>query len=157
MGENKRFIAEWEPQSAVMIAWPHKETDWAYMLDEVEECYRNVARAIMQYENLIILTAQADHVESCLDKTAAFKAFPVNILTNDTWCRDFGAIAVENNGMNELCNFKFNAWGNKFQWALDNDVTDKMNNLGLFSCKVNDCSNFILEGGSIETDGSSRT
>lgn len=153
MGENKRFIAEWEPQSAVMIAWPHKETDWAYMLDEVEECYRNVARAIMQYENLIILTAQADHVESCLDKTAAFKAFPVNILTNDTWCRDFGAIAVENNGMNELCNFKFNAWGNKFQWALDNDVTDKMNNLGLFSCKVNDCSNFILEGGSIETDG----
>ena len=54
MGENKRFIAEWEPQSAVMIAWPHKETDWAYMLDEVEECYRNVARAIMQYENLII-------------------------------------------------------------------------------------------------------
>ena len=88
MGKNKRFIAEWEPQSAVMIAWPHKETDWAYMLDEVEECYRNVARAIMQYENLIILTTQADHVESCLDKTAAFKAFPVNILTNDTWCID---------------------------------------------------------------------
>ena len=46
--QNRRFIAEWEPQSAVMIAWPHEQTDWAYMLDEVEKCYINVAKAILQ-------------------------------------------------------------------------------------------------------------
>jgi agmatine/peptidylarginine deiminase len=33
-----RLPAEWEQQQAVLLAWPHKETDWAYMLNEVEDC-----------------------------------------------------------------------------------------------------------------------
>ena len=44
--QNRRFIAEWEPQSAVMIAWPHEQTDWAYMLDEVTECYIKIIELI---------------------------------------------------------------------------------------------------------------
>ena len=24
-----RFPAEWEPQSAILLAWPHAGTDWA--------------------------------------------------------------------------------------------------------------------------------
>ena len=32
-----RFPAEWEPQSAVLIAWPHAGTDWAQRLGEVED------------------------------------------------------------------------------------------------------------------------
>ena len=34
--ENKIILpAEWYPQSAVQLTWPHDETDWAPILDEV--------------------------------------------------------------------------------------------------------------------------
>ena len=29
MQDNVRFPAEWEPQAAILIAWPHAGTDWA--------------------------------------------------------------------------------------------------------------------------------
>ena len=31
-----RLLAEWEPQAAVLIAWPHAGTDWAESLAAVE-------------------------------------------------------------------------------------------------------------------------
>ena len=34
-----RFPAEWEPQAAILIAWPHANTDWAARLGEVEDTY----------------------------------------------------------------------------------------------------------------------
>ena len=36
MNDNLRFPAEWEPQSAVLMAWPHAGTDWADRLDAVQ-------------------------------------------------------------------------------------------------------------------------
>ena len=153
MSNKHRFIAEWEPQSAVMIAWPHKDTDWAYMLNEVEECYINVAKAILRYENLIIHTCDAEHVKALLGDNHKHKIIFLDILTNDTWCRDLGGITIETDSGNAVCDFKFNAWGGKFNWNLDNQVTSKMKQLGVFDCQIIDCNNFILEGGSIETDG----
>ena len=153
MINNRRFIAEWEPQSAIMIAWPHDKTDWAYMLDEVEQCYINVANTILKYENLIILTNRPEHVDSLITKSDKHKVVYLDITTNDTWCRDFGAISIMEGENTAVCNYKFNAWGNKFNWELDNQVTSKMHQIGTFQCKMIDCSDFILEGGSIETDG----
>lgn len=154
MSDNKRrFIAEWEPQSAVMIAFPHEATDWAYMLEEVESCYVNVARSILKYENLIIVSQKKEYIENLLGNDYPHKYWVVDCITNDTWCRDFGAISVEQNGELLLCDFKFNAWGGKFNWELDNNVTREMNRQGLFRYNVEDCQDFVLEGGSIETDG----
>ena len=147
------FIEEWAEQSAVMIAWPHENTDWAYMLDEVESCYVNIAKAILQYENLIIITQKELHVRSKIGDNHPHKVCYLNILTNDTWCRDFGAITIRNDGKPAICDFKFNAWGGKFNWELDNAVTPKMIEMSAFSCETINCQDFIMEGGSVETDG----
>lgn len=151
--KGRRFIAEWEEQSAIMIAWPHKKTDWAYMLDDVEKCYADVAKAILQKENLIIITEDIERVKNLIGNNHKFKSQFVPLPTNDTWCRDFGAITIEEDGKLIVCDFKFNAWGGKFNWVLDNQITFKMNQLGLFKCAMDNCQDFILEGGSIETDG----
>lgn len=153
MNYNIRFIEEWTIQSAVMIAWPHESTDWNYMIEEVEKCYINVAKTILEYENLIIITQKEDYVKSLIGKNHKFKVKYVNVPTNDTWCRDFGGITVEKNHEFAICNFKFNAWGGKFAWELDNDVTKKMFQKNIFSCEEINHNDFILEGGSIETDG----
>ena len=38
--------AEWHKQSYIQLTWPHADTDWAYMLDEVETCFVRLATEI---------------------------------------------------------------------------------------------------------------
>ena len=35
--------AEWALQSGVQLTWPHEDTDWAPMLEEVERCFTDIA------------------------------------------------------------------------------------------------------------------
>ncbi|MBQ5926142.1 MAG: agmatine deiminase family protein, partial [Paludibacteraceae bacterium] len=52
---NKIFPAEWAPQQFVQLTWPHADTDWAYMLDEVQACFKNIAREIAKRQRLLIV------------------------------------------------------------------------------------------------------
>lgn len=151
---NLRLPAEWEPQSAVLIAWPHEHTDWNYMLEEVTECYRNIAREILLDENLVVATP--DNPLAVLDSLEGCKTWRMNcytVPTNDTWARDFGPITMLRNGKPVLYNFVFNAWGMKFAANLDNLITPTLDMLGAFDCQVENHLEFVLEGGSIESDG----
>lgn len=77
----------------------------------------------------------------------------VDVDTNDTWARDFGPITVEVNGSLRLLDFKFNGWGLKFASDKDNLITSKLVGGGHFSATRENRLNFVLEGGSIESDG----
>ena len=55
-----RFPAEWEPQSAVLIAWPHAATDWAERLGDVEETYVALVAAITRFQSVVICVADTD-------------------------------------------------------------------------------------------------
>ena len=55
-----RFPAEWEPQSAILIAWPHAGTDWADRLGEVEETYLARVQAITRFQPVLICVADDD-------------------------------------------------------------------------------------------------
>ena len=74
---------------------------------------------------------------------------------NDTWARDHGAITVIIDNRPVLYDFSFNGWGLKFAANLDNQITPKLVALDLFSKDVvyNNLLHFVLEGGSIESDG----
>lgn len=50
-----RLPAEWERQDGILIAWPHENTDWSYMLDEVTECFTAIAKAIAAEEKLLVV------------------------------------------------------------------------------------------------------
>ena len=41
--------AEWYPQSAVQLTWPHEETDWAPILDEVIPCFVSIAKDLKTF------------------------------------------------------------------------------------------------------------
>lgn len=45
-----RLPAEWEPQSSVMLIWPHEDTDWRPYLKEITEVYLQMADAITRHE-----------------------------------------------------------------------------------------------------------
>ena len=151
-----RLPAEWEKSGAVLIAWPHEATDWGYMLEEVCECYVNVLRQITRRCKAIIATAEPDVVMDRIAKAGidtgmvAVAAVP----TNDTWARDFGPITmVDDENRPTLVDFKFNGWGLKFASDKDNLITRHLLEQGVIKGGYVNKLNFVLEGGSIESNG----
>lgn len=142
-----RLPAEWEPQSGVQLTWPHAKTDWAPMLSEVTKTYEEIAREIRRREPLLI----------------------VGPPTDDTWARDHGFISLvpnpspteeqryslfnENGGKALLLDFCFNGWGEKFPAELDNAINRRLFDEGTVKGQYVNHLDFVLEGGSIESDG----
>lgn len=144
--DNERFMAEWEPHGTVMLAWPHPETDWDYMLDEVQECYRHMVDALLRAEEKVVIIAPEKYLPS-LNREGVTE---LAIDTNDTWVRDYGPLTLSSG---RLLDFRFNAWGQKFASNLDNQTTRRLNAEGILTAEVECHKDFVFEGGSIETDG----
>lgn len=149
--------AEWAAQSGVWITWPHAGTDWAYMLDEVTECYVRLAFEIATRETLIIVHPRPDEVRLLLETRLPRRATDHIIYhacaTNDTWARDHAFLTVLGTGGAELMDYRFNGWGGKFEARLDNALNRHLCDAGLLNGHYTDCLDFELEGGSIESDG----
>lgn len=162
--KNYRMPAEWEKQSMVQLTWPHKDTDWAPMLEEITETYLRMAHEIARREHLlIVIPSRKDLPQEVLNmaNTTIFEC-----PTNDTWARDHGFITLkgsEGTGEEEsedsssaqnivLLDFQFNGWGKKFEAAKDNAINRRLwERLGAGSYQAH--LDFVLEGGSIESDG----
>ena len=146
---------EWALQSAVLLTWPHEKTDWADMLEEVEGCFVQITEAISRYEKVLIVCPDQNKLRQklvhCNHKNILFQ----EISSDDTWARDHGAITVIQDDNLTLYDFSFNGWGKKFSANQDNEITAKLFKNGVFANDVKyiDYLDFILEGGSIESDG----
>ena len=104
------------------------------MLDEITATYEVMAKEIRKREDLLIVGAE--------------------IPTNDTWARDHGFISlVDDQGHRRLLDYRFNGWGEKFPADLDNAINRKLYDQGRLQGEYTDCLDFVLEGGSIESDG----
>lgn len=149
------FPAEWYPQSGIQITWPHAGTDWADLLKEVTECYVAFSKEILKREKLLVVCPGADKVIRHFSAEEQKRLIVAESKSNDTWARDHGGIAVFEDGKPTVIDFGFNAWGLKFAANHDNRITRKLYELDIFRPEV-DYRNqltFILEGGSIESDG----
>ncbi len=149
-----RFPAEWEPQSGVLIAWPHDTSDFNHHLDAIEETYTFIAKTITQYQRLIIVChddSHQQHIMSLLISDHNIDYIQASI--NDTWVRDSVFLSVENDGELQLLNFRFNGWGNKYPHQEDNALNHKLLAHSPFKGVSHQDIDFILEGGSIESDG----
>src|SRR3546814_4936789 len=94
-----RFPAEWEPQSAILIAWPHAGTDWAERLAEVEETCIALVAAITRFQRALVCVADDDVEAYARARLASARVdmdrvefLPVEY--DDTWLRDSGPITL---------------------------------------------------------------
>jgi agmatine deiminase len=151
----KRLPAEWEPQDAVLICWPHEKTDWAPILNAAEAVFMDIAETIARFEKLIVVVPSKECVRTKLSARGVNLKNVVlyEIESNDTWARDFGPITIYEEGKPVLLDFTFTGWGGKFEAALDNQITEKLHKLGAFGKTPLRKVDLILEGGSIESDG----
>ncbi|MCM1483908.1 MAG: agmatine deiminase family protein [Muribaculaceae bacterium] len=149
--------AEWEADCTILLAWPHDDTDWAYMLDEVRTCYANLITAITGTGRRVIIAGPgiSANMPQCLRHIPKELLIPFDVPTNDTWTRDYGIISLKDTDGNITAgaDFKFNGWGLKFASDKDNLVTRRMKEAGLINAQVQNLLGFVLEGGGIESDG----
>lgn len=154
---SQRLPAEWEPQDAIMLTWPHRHTGWSEILEDVTELYEALATIISDYADVIIAVPaqELDGVRVRLEAMGApleyIHLYPCD--SNDTWARDHGPLTVESAEGFKLLDFQFNGWGNKFAHDLDNTITSQLFAQRAFPCATLESLPLVLEGGSIEVDG----
>lgn len=150
-----RLPAEFEPQEFIQLTWPHRDTDWAPMYDDVIECYCNMVREIASREPLLIVAQHPDEVKAQLAErnisTDNIRLF--SCPTNDTWARDHAFITCVHDGQKVLMDFQFNGWGMKFAANHDNQINKNLHRAEAINGIYTSCVDFVLEGGSIESDG----
>ncbi len=149
------FPAEFAPQEFIQLTWPHRETDWANIYDEVVECYCSMAREISLREPLLIVAQNPEEVSAQLQghniNRKNIRLFECK--TNDTWARDHAFISCLYDSQRILLDFQFNGWGLKFAANYDNQINHKLFQAGIVKGVYTDCRDFVFEGGSIESDG----
>ena len=158
MTDTLRFPAEWEPQEAILVAWPHAGTDWAERLAEVEETYIALVQAITRYQPAWICVADDDlqtYAEARL-RSARVDMSRVRFVPfdyDDTWLRDSGPITLREGDGFRVLDFRVTAWGGKFEAGRDDRLVEALDQQGLFGGAPRQRIDFALEGGGIETDG----
>lgn len=155
MSPSLRLPAEWEPQDGVLIAWPHRGTDWAPYLKSAEKVFAGIATEVSRRERVLIAAASVADLRAKLRRAGAvMRNVDVwEIPLNDTWSRDFGPITVFRGRRPILLDFGFNGWGLKFPADRDNRITSRLHRSGAFGRTAIVRPGLILEGGSIESDG----
>ncbi len=150
-----RMPGEFEEHKGTYMIWPERPDNWRYGGKPAQEVFVNVANTIAKYEPMTMLVSanQYSNARHLLDE----KVKVVEMSTNDSWLRDSGATFVKNDkGDLRAVDWTFNAWGGLvdglyFPWDQDDLVASKMSELEETDrYRLDD---FILEGGSIHTDG----
>lgn len=155
-----RFPAEWEPQSAILIAWPNEDTDWAERLGEVEDTYIALVAAITRFQPVVICVPDEDiqsyaYVRLASNRIDMTRVRFVEAAYDDTWLRDSGPISLRRGDAAFLLNdFRFTGWGGKFDASQDDLLVGHLHAAGVFADDAGRREiDFALEGGAIETDG----
>ena len=155
---HKRTLpAEWAPQSAIQLTWPHEDTDWADMLPEVTTTYVHLAFEIARRQPLLIVLPDTTALQTFLQSQLPEKVFQ-NITffqcpTNDTWARDHAFLTIVGTEGAELMDFRFNGWGGKFEATADNAINSQLFETSHLKGRYVNALDFELEGGAIESDG----
>ncbi len=151
-----RMPAEWEPQIATWIAWPHNKEDWPGRFTPIPWVYCEIVRKLSRVETVRILIESETAIRPAtrmLRKSGADLAnveFFV-IPTDRVWTRDYAPLFVKSaEGEVAMTNWIFNAWAKYDDWHRDNAVNALIGErLGVRQWEPG----LVMEGGSIDVNG----
>jgi agmatine/peptidylarginine deiminase len=155
------LIPEWAEQSAVLLAWPYAEGDFSRWLSAVEDTYTRIASEIARRQIVIVACRSERHRDAILERLGAGhctleRVRCVVLPYNDVWVRDTAPLTVATgDGAVSLLDFRFNGWGGKYEHADDAALAQRLHATGILGDIPRLAVDFVLEGGSIETDGQS--
>lgn len=153
----KRLPAEWEPQHALLLTWPHESGAWGKDTQKIELVFANITRAVSRTQSVIIGAydvAHQEHISKLLSDLGVLSKVKIYLVpSNDVWARDHGPITVMQDTQAVLCDFQFTGWGDKYHYQLDDQIPRCLVDSGLLPEYEYRRIPFILEGGAIDSDG----
>lgn len=152
------FPAEFAPQRAMWLSWPHKEASWPGKIETIYPIYAQFIRLIAEGQRVCINVANEAMKQSAVKYLEQAQADFSQIdfffhPTNDAWCRDHGPAFLLHKEANKkaIVDWNYNAWGDKYPpYDLDDVIPTLIGEkLGLpvFHPGI------VMEGGSVEFNG----
>lgn len=172
--DSLKMPGEFEGHKGTLMIWPVRPGSWTNKGKEAKKVFTEIARKIAEHEELYMLAydGYVDEAAAALDadeivyaqgdvkvlKTPSkFKISVLAIKTDDAWARDVCPTFVRNDDGN-ICGtgWCFNAWGGSFDGLYadyENDAKAAFNVCEYLDIDFKDARDFVLEGGSIHSDG----
>lgn len=148
------FPAEFQPVSQVWLAWPERRDNWRDDALPAQLTFARIANAISEVTKVCVAVSskQFDHARDLLQPEVRLVEIPFN----DAWMRDIGpTVLVNESGERRGISWQFNAWGGEYNGLYDNWQQDDL--VASSVCDIIGIDHysapFVLEGGSIHTDG----
>ncbi|MFD3940096.1 agmatine deiminase family protein [Streptomyces sp. NPDC058611] len=147
-GAKRRLGAEWESHTRTFMAWPALTSVWAEDLRYVREDIARIARAIGEYE-AVVMMARPDQADAA-QRACGSQVEVIPLAVDDMWARDTVPVFVEEGGKAVGVDFNFNGWGNKQEHKNDGAVGRAvLQKYGIPRVQAP----LVAEGGSFEPDG----
>lgn len=137
------------------VLWPEREDNWRYNAEPGQAAFKQVIETIAKYEPVVVGVNKSQYLH--LLEMNLPNVQIVEISNNDSWVRDTGATFVVNaDGGMRAIDWKFNAYGGLvngiyFPWDQDDYIAPKM--AAIEKVDYYHLTDFVLEGGSIHSDG----
>ncbi|MBK8658805.1 MAG: agmatine deiminase family protein [Bacteroidetes bacterium] len=153
------FPAEFAPQRAMWLSWPHKEASWPGKIHTIYKPYTDFIQLVAKDQKVCINVADEKMKQFAIAQlTSGNRELSSNVEfyfhpTNDAWCRDHGpAFLLNKNGKDKaIVDWGYNAWGDKYPpYDLDDVIPTLIGEkLGLQVFHPG----IVMEGGSVEFNG----
>lgn len=151
-----RMPAEFEPHRGTIMIFPEREGSWPYQAKQAQKVFAGIIKEIAKDEevHVVVSPRTEDAAKALLAGTEG--VFFYNIETDDAWARDTAPTFVYEGDTLKGIDWCFNAWGGEYdglyaKWDRDNALAAAVcDRLGY---ETIDMQGFVLEGGSIHTDG----
>ncbi|GGL90714.1 hypothetical protein GCM10010840_30970 [Deinococcus aerolatus] len=142
---------EWDPHAATWMSWPADDELWFGHLGAVRAEFAELVRTIARFEPVQLLVRDAESRQDAGERLAGADVTFHDVPLNDVWIRDNGPLFVtRESGEISFVNWRFNAWGGKFDYAEDDRVPEAVARiLGAAHWDVP----VVLEGGALELGG----
>jgi len=164
-----RFPAEYEPHLGTLMIWPERPGSWGKDASGAEAAFTEIISELLKVEQVFLLVSEQvlpaarQRLEEKLSETPeaasgmAARLSLIEMETDDAWARDVGPTFVLAEDCTRLAvNWRFNAWGGEVdglyaRWDKDDAAAKRF--AAWLGDEVLDADPFVLEGGSIHTDG----
>ena len=168
-GRRIRFPAEYEPHLGTLMVWPERPGSWGKDASGAEAAFTEIISELLKVEQVFLLVSEQalpaarQRLEEKLSETPeaasgmAARLSLIEMETDDAWARDVGPTFVLAEDCTRLAvNWRFNAWGGEVdglyaRWDKDDAAAKRF--AAWLGDEVLDADPFVLEGGSIHTDG----
>ena len=161
-----RFPGEFEPHEGTLIIWPERPGSWGKDSSKAEDAFAEIITKLLQVEDVYLVVSEKASEKvydrfSGIIKTDNTTNLNHELMvyiyeTDDSWARDVGPTFILANNKRYGINWSFNAWGGTYDglyasWNRDDRLAK--NFTALVGDELIDAAPFVLEGGSVHTDG----